>query len=189
MPYEGAIIRFAEEGQLELTVATQSQGQGHETAFAQLINEHLGIPFEDVGFKHGNSEDVPIGFATIGSRSMIMAGSAIANTCDRVIEKGRAWAGHLLEAAEADIEFSDGRFRVTGTDREFELRDLSKRVRAAVVAGDQPEDLPDTLDSEDEYRASEQFFPMAAISARSRSNPRRVWSPSLSMRLSTMWAM
>lgn len=159
MPYEGAIIRFAEEGQLELTVATQSQGQGHETAFAQLINEHLGIPFENVGFKHGNSEDVPIGFATIGSRSMIMAGSAIANTCDRVIKKGRAWAGHLLEAAEADIEFSDGRFRVTGTDREFELRDLSKRVRAAVVAGDQPEDLPDTLDSEDEYRASEQFFP------------------------------
>lgn len=159
MPYEGAILRFAEDGQLELTVATQSQGQGHETAFAQLITERLGIPFGDVGFKHGNSEDIPIGFATIGSRSMIMAGSAIANTCDTVIEKGRAWAGHLLEAAEADIEFAEGRFRVAGTDREIELRELSKRVRAAVAAGDQPDGLPDTLDSEDEFRASEQFFP------------------------------
>lgn len=159
MPYEGAIIRFAEDGMLELTVATQSQGQGHETAFAQVINEYLGIPHEDVGFKHGDSEDIPIGFATIGSRSMIMAGSAIANTCDTVIEKGRAWAGHLLEAAEADIEFTAGKFRVAGTDREIELRDLSTRVRAAVTSGDQPEGLPDTLDSEDEYRASEQFFP------------------------------
>ena len=159
VPFEGSIIRFTEDDRIELAVATQSQGQGHETSYAQVMSERLGLPFADIELKHGDSDDVPIGFATIGSRSMIMAGSAIANTCDAVIEKGRAWSAHLLEAAEADIEFADGRFRVAGTDREIELRDLAKQVRAAVAEGHQPDGLPDTLDSEEEYRAPEQFFP------------------------------
>ena len=171
MPYEGAIVRFTEDSRIELTVASQSQGQGHETAFAQLISERLGLPFDDVELKQGDSDDVPIGFATIGSRSMIMAGSAIANTCDVIIEKGRAWAGHLLEASEADLEFVEGRFRVAGTDREIALQELAGRVRAAVARGDRPAELPETLDSEEEFRASEQFLPERLPYRRGRDRP------------------
>lgn len=159
VPFEGAIVRFADHGGVELTVASQSQGQGHETSFVQVIAERLGLPFDSVVLKQGDSDDVPIGFATIGSRSMIMTGSAIANTCDAVVEKGQAWAAHLLEAAEADIEFSEGRFRVKGTDREMGLQDIVRTIRTLIARGQAPNGLPESLDSEEEFRAADQYFP------------------------------
>ncbi len=159
VPFEGAIVRFVDDEHVELTVASQSQGQGHETSFVQVMSERLGLPCDNISLKQGDSDDVPIGFATIGSRSMIMTGSAIANTCDAVIKKGRTWAAQLLEAAEADIEFIDGRFRVTGTDRELELREVAAKVHAAVSSGECPDDLPDSLDSEEDFRAADQYFP------------------------------
>ena len=155
IPFEGARIRFADGG-LELVVATQSQGQGHETSFAQVIGDRLGLPFDAITLIQGDSDDVPLGFATVGSRSMIMAGSAIANTCDAVIEKGLLLASHELEAAPADIEFSDGAFRVAGTDHAIELLELAERVKTMI---DRPADLPDSLDSEEEFRSADQYFP------------------------------
>jgi carbon-monoxide dehydrogenase large subunit len=95
------------------------------------------------------------GYATIGSRSMIMAGSALSNTCDIVIEKGRKAASHYLEAAEADIEFSRGAFWVAGTDRSVELLELAKHVRLDMKTPQSADDL----DSEGEYIAPDMHFP------------------------------
>jgi carbon-monoxide dehydrogenase large subunit len=154
-PHEGTRIEFAEDGGVDLVVATQSQGQGHETSFVQVIADRLGLPFDRVRLRQGDSATAPLGIATIASRSMTMAGSAIALTCDAVIEKGRAAAAHLLEAAEADIEFADGSFRVAGTDHEIGLLDLAAQVRTFTAV----EGVPDSLDSEEEFDAPDQYFP------------------------------
>lgn len=160
VPFEGAILRFNEDDKLDLVVASQSQGQGHETSFVQVVAERLGIANDVISLHQGDSDDVPIGLATIGSRSMIMTGSAIANTCDAVIDKGIALAAHVLEAAVADIEFTDGTFRLAGTDREIGIMELASSARTLRLAPDDtPDDLPESLDSEEEFRASDQFFP------------------------------
>ena len=153
-PQEGARIVFSEDGGVDLIVATQSQGQGHETSFVQVITDQLGLPFNKVRFCQGDSATAPLGIATIASRSMTMAGSAIVLTCDAVIEKGKVAAAYLLEAATADIDFSDGRFCVTGTDRVITLLDLAASVLTLAV-----KDIPNSLDSEEEFQTPEQYFP------------------------------
>jgi carbon-monoxide dehydrogenase large subunit len=155
-PHEGAKIQFNAAGGVDVIVAALSQGQGHETSFCQVVADRLGLPFDKVALHKGDSDTAPRGIATIASRSMIMTGSAMANTCDAVIEKGRLAASHLLEAAVADIEFVDDGFRVAGTDRSIGLLELAARVRT--LTG-RPKDLPESLDSEEEYAAPDQFFP------------------------------
>ena len=155
-PHEGAKIQFNAAGGVDVIVAALSQGQGHETSFCQVVADRLGLPFDKVVLHKGDSDTAPRGIATIASRSMIMTGSAMANTCDAVIEKGRLAASHLLEAAVADIEFVDDGFRVAGTDRSIGLLELAARVRT--LTG-RPKDLPESLDSEEEYAAPDQFFP------------------------------
>ena len=155
-PHEGAYIRFTKDGRVLLVVSTQSQGQGHETSFAQVVAERLGVPYDCIELKQGDSTDIPAGFGTLGSRSMIMAGSALANTCDVVIEKGRRAAAQFLEASEADIEFSGGQFRVAGTDETVGVLDIAQRLR---VAGDRLRGLPDQLDSYGDYTAPDVHFP------------------------------
>jgi carbon-monoxide dehydrogenase large subunit len=154
--HEAAKVRFNASGGVDVIVAAQSQGQGHETSFAQVVAARLGLPYDAVTLHEGDSDDAPRGLATIASRSMIMAGSAMANTCDAVIEKGRLAAAHVLEASAADIEFSRGAFRVAGTDRAIALLDLAARLKT--LPG-RPADIPDSLDSAEEYSAPEQFFP------------------------------
>ncbi len=149
-PFEGADIRFEPDGGVTVVTATQSSGQGHETSFAQLAAERLGVPFEKVRIKENDSSDLPKGLASVGSRSMIMAGSAIAIAGDAVIEKGRSLASHVLEVSKADLEFRDGSFCVRGTDISIGLLDLAMRVRSL---RDLPPDLPATLDSTGEYSA------------------------------------
>ena len=153
-PHEGAKIEFTEDGRIDLIVASQSQGQGHETSFVQVIAERLGISPDDVNYRQGDSDIAPLGIATIASRSMTMAGSAIALTSDAVIEKGKTAAAHLMEASVEDIEFTAGVFRVAGTDREIGLLELARRVRTVTAEG-----VPDSLDSEEEFDAPEQYFP------------------------------
>jgi len=156
-PHEGAKIEFTGDGGIDLVVASQSQGQGHETSFVQVVAERLGVPFERIRLRQGDSDTAPLGLATIASRSMTMAGSAIALTCDAVIDKGRHAAAHLLEASVADIEFAGGAFRVAGTDREVALLDLAARVKT--LAADPGDDLPASLDAMEEFDAADQFFP------------------------------
>jgi carbon-monoxide dehydrogenase large subunit len=155
-PNERADIRFTRDGRIICVVATQSQGQSHETTFPQVVADKLGVPYDLVELRQGNSLDRPLGFATVGSRSMIMAGSALANTCDIIIEKGRKAAAHLLEASETDIEFGAGSFMVIGTDRSIALMDVARQISglAQNEAG-----IATSLDSTGSYKAPDFHFP------------------------------
>lgn len=115
-PSEWARVRFEKDGTVALTVGTFSHGQGHETAYAQILHDKLGIPFDKVRFIQGDTEVVEKGGGTGGSRSSQMGGVAIARASELVIAKGRRLAAHLLEAGVEDVEFQNGLFRIAGTD-------------------------------------------------------------------------
>ena len=115
-PQEWARVTITPEGKARLVVGTFSHGQGHETAFAQIIHARLGIPFDDVELIQGDTDVVEQGFGTGGSRSSQMGGVATSRASDAVLVKAKRIAAHLLEAAEADIERDGTRFRVAGTD-------------------------------------------------------------------------
>ncbi len=132
-PVEHAAVRFADDGAVEVLVGTQSNGQGHETAYAQVLVERLGVPFEKVRIVQGDTDAIVDGGGTGGSRSLTAEGVAICEASDRVIEKGKIAAAHLFEAAVADIGFAEGTFRVAGTDRAIGIMELAERVRAMTV--------------------------------------------------------
>jgi carbon-monoxide dehydrogenase large subunit len=96
---------------------SHSHGQGHETTFAQIVAARLGISVDAVDVVHGDTGRIPFGMGTYGSRSLSVGGSAIVKALDKIVNKGKKIAAHLLEAAEGDIEFKDGKFTVAGTDR------------------------------------------------------------------------
>lgn len=116
--YEAATVRVHPTGSVTVFTGTHSHGQGHETTFAQLVVEKLGVPFENVEVVHGDTDRIPFGMGTYGSRSAAVGGSAIVKAIDKIVDKGKKIAAHLLEASVADIEFADGKYRVAGTDRE-----------------------------------------------------------------------
>ena len=103
-----------------MTVLTgsHSHGQGHETTFAQVVADKLGIDASQVDIVHGDTAKMPFGMGTYGSRSLAVGGSAIVKALDKIIEKGRKIASHLLEASEGDIEFENGAYKVKGTDKQ-----------------------------------------------------------------------
>jgi len=115
--YEAATIRVHPTGSVTVFTGTHSHGQGHETTFAQLVADRIGVPIEQVEVVHGDTDRIPFGMGTYGSRSAAVGGSAIVKALDKVIDKGRKIAAHLLEAGGGDIEFKDGAYRVVGTDR------------------------------------------------------------------------
>ena len=115
--YEAGEVRVNPTGSVTVFTGSHSHGQGHETTFAQIVATRLGIPIENVDVVHGDTGRVLFGMGTYGSRSLAVGGTAIVKALDKVVAKGRKIAAHLLEAAEADIEFKDGKFTVAGTDR------------------------------------------------------------------------
>jgi len=122
--YEMAEIRFQPSGKLAIFVGTHSHGHGHETTFPQLVVDRLGVSFDDVEVVFGDTDRLAFGRGTVGSRSLPVGGSAILRAADKVIEKGRRIAAHMLEAAVEDIEFADGRFSVAGTDRVLSMGEI-----------------------------------------------------------------
>ena len=157
MLQEGAKLIFAEDGIVEARLAVQSNGQGHATSFAQVVSDLLQVPYEKVRIVEGDSFETPnTGFASVASRSMALASGAISLTADTVIEKGKALAGHVLEAAEADIEYADGQFSVAGTDKSVSIFDLAEKAKSL---GDVPEGVPNSLDSEEDFESPEQTYP------------------------------
>lgn len=128
---EGTTIAFAEDGMVELAVGTQSNGQGHETVFAQILEERSGIPFDRVRFVQGDSDRIAKGGGTGGSRSVTMQGNSINHAADETIARFRPLAEEELEVAGADLVFEDGAFRVAGTDRAVTLIDLAAVAREA----------------------------------------------------------
>jgi aerobic carbon-monoxide dehydrogenase large subunit len=135
-------IVFEADGAVRLITGTLDYGQGHATPFAQVLSAQLGVPFESIKLEQGDSDIVHTGNGTGGSRSITASGMAIVEASRLVVEKGKRAAAHLLEAAEADIEFSDGRFTIAGTDRSIDIIELSKRLRE----GKLPEGVPNSLD-------------------------------------------
>jgi carbon-monoxide dehydrogenase large subunit len=115
--WESAEVRVNPTGSVEILTGTHSHGQGHETTFAQLVSERLGIPIENISVVHGDTDKVQFGMGTYGSRSGAVGMSAIVKALDKIEAKAKKVAAHMLEAAEGDIEFKDGKFTVTGTDK------------------------------------------------------------------------
>jgi carbon-monoxide dehydrogenase large subunit len=115
--FEAGEVRVHPTGKVTVFTGSHSHGQGHETTFAQVVAARLGIPMEDVDIVHGDTSKVLFGMGTYGSRSLAVGGTAIVKALDKVIAKGKKIAAHLMEAAESDVEFSDGAFKVAGTDK------------------------------------------------------------------------
>jgi len=115
--YESAEVRVHPTGSISVFTGTHSHGQGHETTFAQLVSDHLGVPVESVEVVHGDTNKIQFGMGTYGSRSLPVGGSALVKALDKVVAKGKKIAAHLLEASAADIEFKDGKYTVSGTDK------------------------------------------------------------------------
>ena len=121
-----AEVRFSTDGSATVLMGTKSQGQGHETVYKQIVGERLGIDSEDVRVIDGDTDRVAFGMGTMGSRSTVIGGSALFYASGKIIDKAKIIAAHQLEASEADLEFADGVFRVSGTDREISLKEVAK---------------------------------------------------------------
>ena len=120
--YEVGQVRVQPTGKVSVYTGSHSHGQGHETTFAQVVADKLGIPMEDVEIIHGDSDSVAFGMGTYGSRSIAVGGSAIVKSIEKIIEKGKKIAAHKLEANADDIDFANGKFTVKGTDKSVKFR-------------------------------------------------------------------
>ena len=123
--YEVANVRVHPTGSITVFTGTHSHGQGHETTFAQLVADQLGVPLSQVDIVHGDTSKIPFGMGTYGSRSLAVGGSAMVKAMDKIIAKGKKIAAHLLEASAGDIEFKNGVFSVAGTDRSKTLGEIA----------------------------------------------------------------
>ncbi len=129
--WESASIRMLATGTVEVLTGSSAHGQGHETAWSQIVADRLGIPFENIEVLHGDTQIAPKGMDTYGSRSLVVGGEALVLAADKVIEKAKPIAAHLLEASVDDLEFSAGRFTVKGTDKGVGLTDVALATFAA----------------------------------------------------------
>jgi carbon-monoxide dehydrogenase large subunit len=144
-PTERAEIRFADDGFVDVYVGTQSTGQGHETAYVQLTANNLGIDGDKIRIRQGDTDTIPVGGGTGGARSLYSEGQAILLTSQSVIAKGKQAAAEELEAAVADITFTDGTFSIVGTDRGIDILALAETQRKKASAG-QPATLLDAAE-------------------------------------------
>ena len=123
--FEAGEVRVHPTGTVTVFTGSHSHGQGHETTFAQIVAAKLGIPVENIEIVHGDTGRVPFGMGTYGSRSLSVGGTAIVKAVDKIIAKGKKIAAHLLEAADTDIEFENGEFKVAGTDKKVPFGTVS----------------------------------------------------------------
>ena len=123
--WESANIKFNPTGSVLLYTGSHSHGQGHETVFAQIVSDALGVPIEQVEVIHGDTGIVPFGMGTYGSRSGPVGGGAVKKAADKIVEKGKKIAAHLLEASVNDIEYASGVFKVAGTDRQKSMGEIA----------------------------------------------------------------
>ena len=135
---------------------THSHGQGHQTIYAQMVSEWLGVPFESVRLVQGDTDHVAYGRGTYGSRSVTIGGAALKDAADKVIAKARPMAAHLMEAAEADIEFSEGAFTVAGTDKSIGIVDVA---RASFMPMGWPEEFGMGLEATGTFTPTNGNFP------------------------------
>jgi carbon-monoxide dehydrogenase large subunit len=154
--WETAAIRMLPTGKVELITGTSPHGQGHETAWSQIVADRLGVPFEDVEVLHGDTMTSHKGMDSYGSRSLVVGGTAIALAADKVLAKARTMAAHMMECAEDDVEFASGQFSVRGTGTS---RTLGEVVLAAHVAHDLPDGMEPGMDAESTFDPTNFSFP------------------------------
>jgi aerobic carbon-monoxide dehydrogenase large subunit len=140
---ENGDIHFEPDGTVTMLIGTLDYGQGHAAPYAQVLSGKLGIPFDRIRLVEGDSDRLAVGGGTGGSRSGQTASAAIVEAADKVVEKGKAIAAHVLEASAADIEFVDGQFVIAGTDRAIGIMELAQKVHAGANL---PADVPSSLD-------------------------------------------
>ena len=129
--WESAEVRVNPVGTVEVLTGSHSHGQSHETTFAQLVSDRLGIPMENVSIVHGDTDKVQFGMGTYGSRSGAVGMAAISKALDKIEAKAKKVAGHVLEASEGDIEFKDGKFTVKGTDKSIDFGSVALNAYTA----------------------------------------------------------
>ncbi|WP_211881900.1 xanthine dehydrogenase family protein molybdopterin-binding subunit [Pseudarthrobacter albicanus] len=154
--WEHAQVRVLPTGNIEVVTGSSSHGQGHETAWSQLVADKLGVPFENVEVLHGDTQISQRGLDTYGSRSLTVGGMAVLAAADKVIEKAKVVAAHLMEASEDDIEFADGRFSVKGTDQSTALGEIAL---ATFSAHNLPDGFEPNLDSDATFDPQNFSFP------------------------------
>jgi len=154
--WEHATIRMLATGKVEVLSGATPHGQGHETAWSQIVADRLGVAFEDIEVLHGDTQIVPKGLDTYGSRSLVIGGEALVKAADKVIEKAKPIAAHLLEAGVDDVEFSAGRFSVKGTDKGVTMAEVAL---AAWTGHNLPDGVEPNLDSDATFDAYTFSFP------------------------------
>ena len=153
---EDTVINFERDGRVTVLVGTQSSGQGHETSFGQMVAAGLGIDLDQIDVIQGDSQRIPTGEGTGGSRSMVIGGSALFGTVKKLIDSGRKMAAEVLEAAETDIEFHKGAYRIAGTDRSVLLAEVAV---ASFDDAHRPEDVEPGLSSTARFAPEGGTFP------------------------------
>jgi carbon-monoxide dehydrogenase large subunit len=154
--WETAAIRMLPTGKVELITGTSPHGQGHETAWSQIVADRLGVPFEDVEVLHGDTAVSHKGMDSYGSRSLAVGGTAIVLAADKVLAKARTLAAHMMECAESDVDFASGQFSVRGTGTSTALGDV---VLAAHVAHNLPDGMEPGLDADATFDPVNFSFP------------------------------
>ena len=154
--WEHADVRMLPTGKVEVVTGTSAHGQGHETAFSQIVADRLGVPYEDVEVLHGDTQVSPRGLDTYGSRSLVVGGEALVRAADKVIEKAKPIAAHLLEASTDDIEFAGGRLSVRGTDKGITIQEIAL---ASFASHNYPEGIEPGLDSSATFDPESFSFP------------------------------
>ncbi len=157
--YDAASIRVHPTGKVTIYVGAHSHGQGHETTFAQIVADSFGIGMDDVNVLHGDTENVPFGMGTYGSRSLAVCGSAIMKSVDKVKEKGARIAAHKLECSPEDLEFANGSWNVKGTEKSVGFGEVAL---TAYVPHDYPENEEPGLDFASFYDPTNFVYPFGA---------------------------
>jgi len=155
--WEHASIRMLPTGKVEVVTGSSAHGQGHETAWSQIVSDQLGVPFEDIRVLHGDTQVAPKGMDTYGSRSLTVGGMALVGACDKVIAKAKRITAHMLEASENDIEFVHGRFQVRGDPEKG--HSIQEVALATFAAHNLPDGVEPNLDSEATYDPDNFSFP------------------------------
>jgi aerobic carbon-monoxide dehydrogenase large subunit len=155
--WEHASVRMLPTGKVEVVTGSSAHGQGHETAWSQIVADALGVPFEDVRVLHGDTQISPKGMDTYGSRSLTVGGIAVLSACDRVIVKAKKMAAHMLEVSENDIEFSAGRLQVRGDPDQG--RTIQEVALATFAAHNLPDGVEPSLDADATFDPDNFSFP------------------------------
>ncbi|MFC4854296.1 xanthine dehydrogenase family protein molybdopterin-binding subunit [Actinophytocola glycyrrhizae] len=157
--WEHAAIRMLPTGKVEVVTGSSPHGQGHETAWSQIVADQLGVPFEDVEVLHGDTQSSHKGMDTYGSRSLTVGAMAVVQAADKVKAKAAKIAAHMLEAGEDDVEFDAGSFRVRGTGAEAKGVSIQDVALAVFAAHDLPDGVEPNLDSEATFDPENFSFP------------------------------